>query len=85
VHEIPVKGWDNLESIAWTANGAGLFASTRKQRTFMLLSIDSGGNVRVLWTERGATGLDAVPSPDGRHVAMFRRVLNENMWTMENF
>jgi hypothetical protein len=29
--------------------------------------------------------VNVVPCPDGRRVAMFGQVLNQNMWMMENF
>jgi eukaryotic-like serine/threonine-protein kinase len=83
--EIKVKGWNDLESVSWTASGKWLFATTHRQGRPILLGIDLEGNSRVLWTDRGDTKLDAVPSPDGRHVALFGDSVNENIWLMENF
>jgi hypothetical protein len=44
------------------------------------------GNVHVLWKNTGAEGETlALPSPDGRHLAIQSRTMSGNMWMMENF
>jgi Tol biopolymer transport system component len=83
--EIPVKGWTGLETLSWAADGRRLFATTHAQRNSILLELDLQGNARPLWTERGGTGLRAVPSPDGQHLALDGRGTDENMWMMEHF
>jgi eukaryotic-like serine/threonine-protein kinase len=83
--EIAVKGWTRLETLNWAADGKALFATSHRQRSSVLLSLDLQGIARVLWTEQGGTELRATPSPDGRHLALYGRAINENMWMMENF
>ena len=83
--EIALKGWTGLETLSWSANGKELFATTHIQHSSILLDLDLEGRARVLWTEHGGTGLRVVPSPDPRHLALFGRTINENMWMMENF
>jgi serine/threonine protein kinase len=83
--EVSVKGWTGLETVSWAADGRGLFATTHVKQSSILLRIDLAGNARVLWTQGGGTGLKAIPSPDGRHLALFGRVANDNMWMMQHF
>src|SRR4029077_16254062 len=54
--EISVSGWTGLETVSWTADGKGLFATTHVQRSAIVLGLDLNGNSRPLWTEEGGTG-----------------------------
>jgi hypothetical protein len=89
--EIVVKGWDNLQSADWSADGKALFVSATTPEGSALLRVDMRGNARVLWQHKGgsepwfALAPWAVPSPDGRHLAIYDWKLSSNMWMMENF
>ena len=85
ISTISVKDWNELEDMAWQSGGKGLFSSTHRGQNSILLSINLEGSARVLWEHRGAVTVYVVPSPDGRRIAMFGQVLNQNMWMMENF
>ena len=83
--QITVNSWRDFDNVAWAANGESLFVSTRAQRGSVLLNVDLKGNARVLWTNTGGLGTLPVPSPDGRHLALYGWAVNKNMWMMENF
>ena len=84
--QIQVKGWSNLMSLSWAADGKGLFVVSGNRQERALLHVDLQGNAHFLWENPGAYGeATAVASPDGRHLAMFGWSLDSNMWTMENF
>jgi serine/threonine protein kinase len=83
--EITVKGWNTLTTVTWAADGKGLFASSFTDRGAVLLSVDPQGNARLLWEHLGGIDTYAVPSPDGRHLAMRAWNLEGNLWMMENF
>jgi eukaryotic-like serine/threonine-protein kinase len=83
--EITVKGWNSLTRADWAADGKGLFVSSRNERDPVLLSVDLQGNTRLLWEHAGSFTTYGVPSPDGRHLAMQRWIVDGNMWMMENF
>jgi serine/threonine protein kinase len=83
--EITVKGWNLLTNATWTADGKGLFASSFNERGSVLMSVDMSGNARILWEQLGGINTYALPSPDGRHLAMLSWTNNTNMWMMENF
>ncbi len=83
--EISVKGWNSLTTAVWASNGKSLFVSSRNEREPVLLSVDLQGNTRLLWEHAGSFTTYGVPSPDGRHLAMQRWIVDGNMWMMENF
>ncbi|HET8926000.1 MAG TPA: protein kinase [Candidatus Acidoferrum sp.] len=83
--EITVKGWNFLTNAAWTPDGKGLLVSSFNERGSVLLNVDMSGNARILWEQPGGINTYALPSPDGRHLAMLSWTNNTNMWMMENF
>jgi eukaryotic-like serine/threonine-protein kinase len=82
--DITVHGWKTLTSVVWATDGRSLFVSNPKGGGSVLLGVDLQGNARILWENAGGTTY-GVPSPDGRHLAMFGWTSNSNMWMMENF
>ena len=89
--DLVVRGWENLQSVDWAANGKGLFVSGVTGEGSALLHVDMQGNAKVLWKRKGGTepwfALPpwAVPSPDGRHLAIYDWAQTSNIWMMESF
>jgi hypothetical protein len=83
LEHIPVKRW-KFVSMDWAADGKGLFLSAL-QPDCVLLHVDLHGKVQVLWEPRGENMIWALPSPDGRYVAMPHSLGSVNVWMMENF
>jgi DNA-binding winged helix-turn-helix (wHTH) protein/Tol biopolymer transport system component len=91
--EITVKGWNNFQSINWAADGTGLFVSSTTNTGASVLRVDLSGNAHVLWEQKGNIGPGvapcsapwALPSPDGRHLAIYEWNISSNMWLLENF
>lgn len=83
-HNFTVKGWDGLEALDWTSDGKGLFTSSTATGS-VLLHTDLQGNASVLWEPKGSNMTWAIPSPDGRHVAMPGFALSSNVWNMRGF
>ena len=83
--EIRVPGSETLDSVSWTHNGKGLYVSGRVPGSSVLLRVDLLGSSRLLWKQDGGLGTYAIPSPDGRHLALLGWTLNSNIWEMENF
>ena len=79
-----VKGWNGLAALDWTPDGKGLFTSSLAKGS-VLLHTDLNGNANVLWEPKGDGMTWAVPSPDGRHVAMPGFSMSSNVWSMRNF
>jgi eukaryotic-like serine/threonine-protein kinase len=86
LQQVRVKGWSNVESFSWSANGDGLFVTARIQNGKSVLYVDLLGNAHLLWENSGASGETlAYPSPDGRHLALQGWTKSANLWLMENF
>jgi Tol biopolymer transport system component len=84
--QVHVKGWSNLRSLSWAADGKSLFVYSGNRQERTLLHVDLQGNAHFLWQIPGGYGEAAAkPSPDGRHLAMSGRILNTNIWMIENF
>jgi eukaryotic-like serine/threonine-protein kinase len=83
--EITVKGINNSNFLDWAADGKALFVSRPTLRGAELLNVDRKGNTHIVWEQEGSLGISALPSPDGRHLAMRGWSLNSNFWMMENF
>lgn len=80
-----VKGWDNLNSLNWDADGEGFFISNGVHGGGVLLHVDLQGNAHVLWTNQGTGLAAALPSPDSRHLMIQGYKSDGNIWTLENF
>jgi Tol biopolymer transport system component len=82
---IIVKHWSNLSGADWTADGKGLFTCGLRNG-INLLHVDLHGDAVVLWKQGGGlVRCYALPSPDGKHVAIPLASNNANVWMMENF
>jgi hypothetical protein len=81
---IRAKGLNDMQWVNWAADGKGLFIFNGAKRGSDLLHMDLKGNVAVLWKCNEGSCF-AVPSPDGRHLAIYSEKRSSNMWMMENF
>ena len=82
-----MKDWPRLWTVDWSADGAGLLMrSTTSNSTPVLLFVDREGNARVVWEGERYAPLDyAIPSPDGRYLALRKGAGDINVWMIENF
>lgn len=86
--EIVVKGWPSLAGLDWAADGKGLYVGSTSSQGGTLLHVDLKGAARILWRSREAgvdTFLAALPSPDGRYLALGGAVRDSNVWMVEGF
>jgi Tol biopolymer transport system component/DNA-binding winged helix-turn-helix (wHTH) protein len=83
--ELVVKGWSTLINLDWAANGKGLFTSGPVLGGSVLLYVDLQGIAHPLWEQRGSLATWAIPSPDGRHLALSALTRTTNFWMLENF
>ena len=87
VQEVIVNDWPRLQNVDWSADGAGLLMpSTTSDSTPVLLFVDREGKARVIWEGQKYGPVEyAIPSPDGRYVALDLYVGEINVWMIENF
>ena len=95
--EIVVKASPKLYSLDWSSDGQGLFVSALVNGGSSLLHLDLQGNAQTLWYSKGGIrepgdlffsgtlAPRAVPSPDGRHLAIQSQSVSSNVWMIEKF
>jgi Tol biopolymer transport system component len=83
--KLHAEGRNFHEYVDWEADGKGLLLTGQTPGMAEVLRVDLKGNVTVLWSGKGVYTFRAVPSPDGRHLAILRRTENNNVWLLENF
>ena len=86
LQQVHVKGWSNVQSLIWAADGNSLFVTSDTQDGSVVLHVDLQGNAAVLWENAAGSGETlAHPSPDGHHLEFDGWTTSGNMWLMENF
>jgi DNA-binding winged helix-turn-helix (wHTH) protein/Tol biopolymer transport system component len=84
-HDLVVKGWSGLSTVDWSADGKSLLLPWHnRDRESALLKVALDGKVSVLLRSSNFIAF-AVPSPDGRLLAISEVSLAKNAWQMENF
>jgi eukaryotic-like serine/threonine-protein kinase len=78
------KPLGKIWNIGWAADGNALLIPTHVQDGTELLHVDLRGRTTRLWKSLGPRCF-AVPSPNGRHLAIYDWQRSANMWTMEDF
>jgi Tol biopolymer transport system component/DNA-binding winged helix-turn-helix (wHTH) protein len=82
--DLVVKGWNDLKAIDWSADGKSLLVSWHNgDMDSALLKVALDGRVSVLLRSRN--NVWAVPSPDGRLLAIGETTGTKNVWEIENF
>jgi eukaryotic-like serine/threonine-protein kinase len=80
VRDIVVQGATDLTSIDWLSSGEGFLSSDVTPTETRLLFISADGTSRMVWSPRQMTAEWAVPSPDGKHVAVFVSARQSDVW-----
>lgn len=87
---IAVPGWPNLGGLDWAADSKSVWVGANHlwwgcdKQNWVLLRIDLSGNVTAMPENNYSIG-SAVPSPDGRYLALFVPTRISNVWLLENF
>ncbi|MBI4473085.1 MAG: PD40 domain-containing protein [Acidobacteria bacterium] len=82
--ELALKGWTNLNSVAWSAEGQSMFATTMRREGSALLRAGIDGSVDVLRDQEGRWFLNPRPSPDSRFLAFAISATDSNVWLIED-
>ena len=83
---IPVSGWAGIATLDWAADGRSVWAAAYNntgERT--LLNVSVTGKITPMLPEKTMTLGWAIPSPDGKHLALWKANGNSNVWMLENF
>ena len=83
---IPVPRFAGVGSLDWAADGKSVWATGyNSDASKSLLNITLAGNVRNLLSEKAMMLGWAIPSPDGKHLALWKAHGDSNVWMLENF
>jgi DNA-binding winged helix-turn-helix (wHTH) protein/Tol biopolymer transport system component len=85
IRDIDVTSPMPLATMDWDWDGKALLCGVESRKGSSLLRVDLAGRAQLLWTQKGGLGTWAIPSPDGRYVAILGSVLDRNVWMLENF
>ncbi len=85
VREIAVHGATNLHTLYYSPDGKGFFVGESSSTEARELYIDLTGKATLLWRQAGNHVVWAVPSPDGRHLAMMMQTIEANVYSVEGF
>ena len=80
---VPVRGWPGVASIDWAADSKSLWAASVGEEENALLNVDLQGHVRVVWRPRKMNVGWAIPSRDGRYLALHVGSSSANVWMVE--
>jgi DNA-binding winged helix-turn-helix (wHTH) protein/Tol biopolymer transport system component len=83
---VVVKGWDGLMGVDWSADGKSLLVSWHNfERESALLHVTLDGKASVLFNSSNPEAWGAIPSPNGRLLAIAEAGGPKNVWQIENF
>jgi len=84
--EIDLQGWRGIATVDWASDSKGLFISANPTgRVSTLMFVDLSGHAHPLWSLRNYSQMWAIPSRDGRHVAIPAPTLESNVFSIEDF
>ena len=83
--DLVVKGWSGLVNIDWSGDGRSLLTTSHgHEGESALLNVTLDGRASVLLRSRNDV-YSAIPSPDGRLLAITEASGTKNVWQIENF
>jgi Tol biopolymer transport system component len=83
--QIPLKGWTNLNSLSWSADGRSLFVTTSRREGSDMLHVDFDGKVKwICCANTGRWVVNPRTSPDGRFLTYAVRTVDSNVWLIED-
>ncbi len=86
--EIAVHDWPNIGSMEWAADGKGLYCGSLTPQSGTLIYVSLQGKAEIVSQSSelgGGSFIGAVPSPDGRYLAMTGAIHSSNAWVLQDF
>ena len=82
---INIDGWPGVGSLDWAADGKSIWVVSSGEEGNALLNVDLQGHIRPIWQPKKMTMGWAIPSRDGRYLALRVASGSANVWMLENF
>jgi len=81
---IPIKDWAGIGTIDWAADGKSMWASAIvRGESRAMLNIDLQGNAKAVLQENKPYVGWAIPSQDGKRLAIWEASGGSNVWMLE--
>ena len=81
---LTVQGWSGLVSLDWASDSKSIWAATSGEKANALLRISLQGTVTPVWRPKNVAVSWAIPSRDGKYVALHVRSSTANVWMLEH-
>lgn len=81
---LTVHGWPGFTSLDWAADSKSIWVVTAPEKENALLRIDLQGNARPVWRPKNLVVGWAIPSRDGKRLALHVRSSSANAWMIEH-
>jgi Tol biopolymer transport system component/DNA-binding winged helix-turn-helix (wHTH) protein len=78
-----IQGWTGVAAVDWAADGKTLWATSAHDDESVLLNIDLQGRARVVWRPGKMSVRWAIPSRDGKYLALHVSSTSANAWMVE--
>jgi hypothetical protein len=78
-----VSGSPSIRSLDWSADSKTIWGATAGENENELLQIDMRGNTRVAWHPKKIRVEWAIPSRDGKQLALHVNSTSANVWMLE--
>jgi hypothetical protein len=83
---LSVTGWAGLSGMDWSADSKSLWlAAYDTNNLWGLVNVDLTGRTRTVLQNKQMMIGWAIPSPDGRHLALWQATGNANVSMLENY
>ena len=83
---LTLKNWSGIACLDWAANGRSIWVSASSPAGMQaLLSVDLHGQAKAVLEEHEKQLGWAIPSADGRHLAIWQSSGSSNAWMLEGF
>jgi Tol biopolymer transport system component/DNA-binding winged helix-turn-helix (wHTH) protein len=83
---LTLAAWSGISSLDWAADGRSIWVSASSPAGIQtLLNVDLRGRAKPVLQEPEKDLGWAIPSPDGRHLAIWEASGNSNAWLLEGF
>lgn len=78
-----IHGWPGVSAIDWAADSKSIWAASAGEKGNVLLRIDMQGNARAVWRPKNVSVGWAIPSRDGKWLALQVHSTSANAWMLE--
>ena len=81
---LTIRGWPGIMSLDWAADSKNLWVTTPGEKENALLRVDLQGYARPVWRPKNVKVGWAIPSRDGKYLALHVHSSSANVWMLEH-